>query len=80
MMIQMHTRTESMETIVEKEMVLTPACHQRHSKIPFVLTRAYQSLYVHFSFSLQHVDREKALVIISQVLPDYFWCWDIRIV
>lgn len=71
-MIQMHTRTESMETIVEKEMVLTPACHQRHNKIPFVLTKAYQSLYANFSFSTQRVDREKALVIISQVLPDYF--------
>ena len=30
LMIQMHTRTESMETIIEKEMVLTPACHPAH--------------------------------------------------
>ena len=71
-MIQKHTRTEPTETIVEKELVLTPACHQKHIKIPFVLTKAYRSLYVNFSFSPQHVDREKALVIISQVLPDYF--------
>ncbi|WP_319467222.1 hypothetical protein [uncultured Trichococcus sp.] len=71
-MIQKLTRIEPMETIVEKEMELTPASHQKHIKIPFVLTKAYQSLYVTFSFSPQHVDREKALVIISQVLPDYF--------
>lgn len=71
-MIQMHTRTEPTETTVEKELVLTPACHQRHNKIPFALTKAYKSLYMHFSFSPQQVDREKALVIISQVRPDYF--------
>ena len=72
MMIQKHTRTESAETILEKEMVFTPAYHQKHSKLPFVLTIANQSLYANFSFLPQHVDREKALVIISQVLPDYF--------
>lgn len=71
-MIQKHTRTESTETILEKEMVLTPTYHQKHIKLPFVLTKPYQSLYVNFSFSPQHADREKALVIISQVLPDYF--------
>lgn len=71
-MIQKLTRTESMETIVERELVLTPASHQKHIRIPFVLTQAYQRLYVNFSFSPQYVDREKALVIISQVLPDYF--------
>lgn len=71
-MIQTHNKPESTETIIDKEMILTPAYHQKHIKIPFVLTKTYQSLYVHFSFSPQHVDRERALVIISQVLPDYF--------
>jgi len=71
-MIQKHTKTESMETIVEKEMILTPAYNEKHIKIPFVLAKTYQSLLVNFSFSPRHVDREKALVIISQVLPDYF--------
>lgn len=71
-MIQKPTRTESMETIIDKEMILTPANHQKHIKIPFVLTKAYESLHAQFSFSPQRVDREKALVIISQVLPDYF--------